>query len=483
MDARNDGHRLRYVHAVQSVLVGLGLGLGACHSQPLDAIEDLENPETCKQCHPQHYDQWSGSMHAYASIDPVFVAMNKRGQREAQLGTFCVQCHAPMAVALGLTDGTDFDPTTLPPQALGVTCYFCHNVEKIEADHNNGIVLALDQTMRGGTQNPVHSPAHDSVYDKAMDGSLLRSSEMCGSCHDVITPAPNNIELERTYSEWQGSLFAMPDPEHPSTEDSCGGCHMQSSTDVIADGPGLDVGTRYLGYHEHVWPGIDQAMTPGFPNPDVLLTDMQRDLFQAVTIVAPTPVVGAPTGGVCLVPPGILTVRMVAAGPGHMFPSGAAQDRRAWLEVIAYDAAGAVMLDTSVPVGQDPTEDPNLQNGAQGGADRFWDRTFKTDGTPAHFFWDVASETTNQLLRATLPMKADHSTTAQFNIPNYSAVDHITTRMLVLPIDYATLNDLVSSGDLDPSIVAMDQPLDLLTTTHVTWEKSTATSELGFCNP
>ena len=42
-------------------------------------------------------------MHAYAADDPVFVAMNKRGQRETngELGTFCVKCHAPMAVANG----------------------------------------------------------------------------------------------------------------------------------------------------------------------------------------------------------------------------------------------------------------------------------------------------------------------------------------------------------------------------------------------
>ena len=107
-------------------------------------------------CHPQHYTQWSGSMHAYSSDDPVFLAMNARGQRETnnQLGTFCVQCHAPMAVALKLTDGTNFDPTTLPPTARGITCFFCHNVESVDADHNNGLVLALDDTMRGGVQNP-----------------------------------------------------------------------------------------------------------------------------------------------------------------------------------------------------------------------------------------------------------------------------------------------------------------------------------------
>src|SRR5215510_11459279 len=134
-------------------------------------IAKLQDPETCNECHPKHFTQWSGSMHGYASDDPVFVAMNKRGQRETggQLGTFCVKCHAPMAVELGLTNGADFDPARLPATARGVTCYFCHNVQSVEDTHNNGLALAMDQTMRGGVSDPVTSPAHHARYDKLMD--------------------------------------------------------------------------------------------------------------------------------------------------------------------------------------------------------------------------------------------------------------------------------------------------------------------------
>src|SRR4051812_42737985 len=65
------------------------------------AREKLLDPETCKECHQKHFEEWSGSMHAYASKDPVFRAMNERGQRETngELGDFCVKCHAPMAVS------------------------------------------------------------------------------------------------------------------------------------------------------------------------------------------------------------------------------------------------------------------------------------------------------------------------------------------------------------------------------------------------
>src|ERR1700759_3040457 len=69
------------------------------------ALTTLQDPETCKACHAEHYAEWQSSMHAYAAKDPVFIAMNERGQRETNgaLGDFCVKCHAPMALELGLT--------------------------------------------------------------------------------------------------------------------------------------------------------------------------------------------------------------------------------------------------------------------------------------------------------------------------------------------------------------------------------------------
>src|SRR3954452_13466818 len=81
----------------------------ACSSPPeantFLSRDDLLEPTACQGCHQDHYDEWAGSMHAYAADDPVFIAMNQRGQRETNgsLGTFCVNCHAPMAVRLGAT--------------------------------------------------------------------------------------------------------------------------------------------------------------------------------------------------------------------------------------------------------------------------------------------------------------------------------------------------------------------------------------------
>src|SRR4051812_25756307 len=82
------------------------------------SVEQLMDPKTCAECHSKQYAEWSGSMHDYASADPLFVALNKRGQDEAQLGTFCAGCHALLAVRTGAThDGANL--SSLPERLQG----------------------------------------------------------------------------------------------------------------------------------------------------------------------------------------------------------------------------------------------------------------------------------------------------------------------------------------------------------------------------
>jgi hypothetical protein len=457
---------MRAVICAAVVVAAIGPGCGGDDGAVLP-IAELQDPNTCTRCHSRHYTEWSGSMHAYASEDPVFVAMNKRGQRETggQLGTFCVKCHAPMAVELGLTDGKTFDPTQLPAAAKGVTCYFCHNVKSVADTHNNGLVLASDQTMGGGLAGPVGSPAHHSAYDKLMD-STVNASEMCGSCHDVVTP--RGVPLERTYQEWQTTFFSQPDPQHHL---SCGSCHMPSSTDVIADAPGLSVKSRANGFHEHLWPAIDQALTP-FPQAEALAAGIKRDLDPAVAIVGPASFTSnVQSGGICLDPPGVLRVRIDSIGTAHDWPSGAAQDRRAWLELIAYDTANTVVFQTGVvPDGMDPEQ--------IAGTSGLFDLVTKDDGTPAHFFWDVVHVDSKNLLRPPVTLDKnspafDHSSNLMFHVEGvFTRIDHITARIRIRPLSYAMLNDLVSSGDLDAAVVSRLQTLEIFGTQR-TWDTAT----------
>ena len=136
--------------------LAFGAGAGGCSTKSSSSgsssyisTADLMNPKNCATCHADHFKQWSGSMHAYASDDPVFVAMNARAQRESKgaVGSFCVGCHAPLAVRTGATtDGLNL--ATLPASLKGVTCFFCHTADKIDGLHNDMVHLAGDDTMR-----------------------------------------------------------------------------------------------------------------------------------------------------------------------------------------------------------------------------------------------------------------------------------------------------------------------------------------------
>jgi hypothetical protein len=465
------------------------LAVVAC-SDPKYAVEDLQDPSTCMECHDKHYQQWSGSMHAYAAEDPVFVAMNKRGQRETngELGDFCINCHAPMAVRLGLATGADYDPATLPEKAKGVTCYFCHNVDEVTSDHNNGLVLAMDQTMRGGVQNPSESAAHNSAYDTRMAGRK-NNSEICGSCHDVVTPA--GVHIERSFAEWKETIFAQPNPTPESFQhQTCASCHMFPSSEAIAAGGG----NRQFGFHEHTLGAIDQALTP-FPETDEQARVVKRDLDAALTIVGLRPLGSKePYGGICVEPTGNLTVRLDTLNVGHMFPSGASQDRRSWVEVKAYNAAGDVIFESGVvPDGMDPEDIGDKYVNCTAGPEScsgFWDRTFKADGSPAHFFWEVATVDSKLLKPQTIldpnATGYDHSTTVKYQLgPLAQQIDRVEAKLKMRALPFHVLDELIASGDLDASIRGQLKTLESRGAMSV-WTKATAGTGLAMntgCNP
>lgn len=459
-------------------------------SGPKYSVEMLQDPNTCLECHPQHYTEWSGSMHAYAATDPVFRAMHARGQRETsgELGLFCVSCHAPIAVQTGvITEANvrDFDFDTLAPKDDGITCFFCHNVERVNGDHNNPLQLAMDQTMRGGIRNAVHNEAHFSSYAELMDNDFDdNTSAMCGACHDIVNPL--GVHVERTFLEWKGSIFATNSDK--SARVSCGSCHMEPFDGVIADYPGVT--SRPFALHDHQFVGIDQALVD-FPQ------RAEQDLALRTFLEGSSKIVGAartpgtaPPGGVCVQPDGIF-VRIDAISLGHNFPSGSAFDRRAWLEVIAYDAevGGNVVFQRGVvPDGMDPEElgETDLLG--------LWDRAKKANGETAHFLWEVASieDRRDQLGRL-----ADVLTPATTNVPTDPEFDHsvkqlytaaaplrnqikrVEARLLVRPVSFALLRDLVDSGDLDLSMI---DPQKTLVVSTSTWLDSTK-NPTTFCNP
>ena len=476
-----------------SLALGLTLALAsACgradeKPDPTDEwdLEALQDPETCAECHPVHYREWLGSMHAYAGDDPVFRAMNARGQRETDgaLGDFCVACHAPVAVALGLTeDGLELD--AVPQKHRGVTCWYCHQVDGIDSNHaggthNNPLTLAFDGLMRADVASPVTSPIHGAERSDLHSRDSLASAAMCGSCHDIVTPA--GAHIERTYAEWLASFYSDVTPDDPDRPElyalTCNDCHMRRETAAIASYPGApDDRDR----HSHMFVGVDVAVSE-FPDAELgpqlraeqlaAIAEVRKNSLCASLCVREDP----DTGGA------EVRVWLHNEAAGHSWPSGATPDRRAWLELVARDQADAVVfesgvVDASTPIAE--LDDPHL-----------WllrDRIFDAEGAETHMFWEAASYESELLEVPSEFGVAGHAQTwAERAYPLASAPSSVQMRVLLRAMGREVLEDLVASGDLDPAVLDRFDtfsipPAELVWTPEAA-EPSTGAIDYGTC--
>lgn len=449
--------------ALKAKLVLLAmLSLAACSSSPstptLLTRDQLLDPQTCQGCHPDQYSQWSGSMHAYSSKDPVFRAMNQRGQRETsgQLGPFCVKCHAPMALHEGATtDGLNLDQ--VPDQLHGVTCFFCHSVASVDGAHNNPLTLAADNILRGPFSDPMAAGrTHQAAYSTLVDRETADSAGLCGSCHDIQAPPGGNIE--RTFQEWQATAFPT------VLGQTCAECHMPQSTELVAVANVPNAPLRRA--HDHSSPGVDVALTD-FPNKPEQLAMVQSSLDPTLqTALCVEPFAGGAK----------LSAIVDNAGAGHSFPSGSAQDRRAWFEVTAYAGGNVVYSSGVVPAGTPVVSSPDPD---------LWllrDCMFDTDGGQVDMFWNAASYDGNALPAiVTFDISSPDfylGHKQRFFPPSGEPIptpDRITLSVHLMPIGFDVLDDLIASGDLDAGFRAVMPTFDIGATLEWTPDAGTHT--------
>jgi hypothetical protein len=347
-----------------------------------------------------------------------------------------------MALRTGATtDGLNLED--LPQHLQGVTCFFCHSVSAVEGTHNNPLVLAYDGVMRGGISNPVENSAHLSSYSSLHDRKVPNSAAVCGSCHDVVTPS--GFHLERTFLEWQQSIFGQADMDSFL---SCGDCHMSGRTEAVADGAGLPIRRR----HSHLMPGVDIALTP-FEGHEDHVNAVQEALDYALE------------AHLCMAEDKKLTVRIGNLSAGHSFPSGAAHNRRVWLEARAFSNGEEVwthgILPEDVPLAESTTD--NLFS--------FFDHALDANGDEALMIWDVA-ESEHSLLEApnSLDLTSTFADQHQFRVFDLSGleVDQVEIKVKMRPMALHILQSLIDSGDLAPEIRAA-VPTFTLKSTEVLW--------------
>ncbi len=347
--------------------------------------------EYCGNCHVEHYRQWSGSMHAYATKDPVFIAMVEKGiaDTEGRLDQFCVQCHAPVASRKGQLpviegDGThtmDLDLTN-PLIADGVQCVTCHSIERVNGTQNADFDLS-EVSYFGPTgseaANIPHPVAKSPLFNDPAQKSLL-----CGSCHDVLNP--NGARLEATFSEWYSNDFNAPqDPEQHKT---CGDCHMPTYQGPITENGPIKT------LHSHRFIGVDQALIADFPQKEEQARLIQDLLAEAAHLEVRY-------NGINKDGDAVVVVAVENVNNGHNLPSGSTADRQVWAHVRITDETGTLVYESGAL-----DENGDLADGVEGHSRNpeadpelllFGQFIYGADGEHVLFPWEAHQYTDNLL--------------------------------------------------------------------------------------
>ena len=298
-------------------------------SSPTLSPENFRSSNTCAACHPNHYAQWKTSMHAYATVDPVWRALVaiRQADYNGERDQFCIQCHSAIATRGGEVypnfSFDDFSPISLE----GITCESCHKVSGLERTFNSGHTLDETGPIRGPIEDPVPNTFHESQYSPLHD-----TSDFCGGCHDVIEH--QGLNLERPFEEW------VPSPAAKEGR-NCQSCHMPTYRGKAATGD--DVPERD-NLHNHRFIGVDMPLSDTFITDPELLEELRGEV---VALLKSAGEIELETSSNIRAGEQLdlfVTVRNLI--DAHNLPTGATFNRQLWVAVTATDAEGKVLYQT-----------------------------------------------------------------------------------------------------------------------------------------
>jgi len=357
-------------------------------TQPFEGAV-LVDPQGCATCHGDYdlavepWETWRGSMMGQAQRDPLFLATMVIAEQDApSSGDLCLRCHTPGGWQEGRSVDTSGGLVT-ELDRWGVQCDFCHRI--VDNTYVPGVsppedLIVLDDIdplpLQYGNGQFINDPdpwrrgprADADASHQFLESPIHRSSDLCGTCHDVSNPvftrvgthdyAPtafdeqhpdsdvrNMFPVERTFSEWSQSEYASIGVYAPQFAgdkadgivSTCQDCHMRDVTGKACNEAGAptrtDMGLHDLTGGNTFVPDIIPLFFPGEVDVAALEAGKARarTMLQMAATLAVTP---EPTG---------LTVR-VTNETGHKLPSGYPEGRRVWLNVEARDSQDIVVF-------------------------------------------------------------------------------------------------------------------------------------------
>ncbi|MBI4211640.1 MAG: hypothetical protein HY540_03295 [Deltaproteobacteria bacterium] len=190
------------------------------HASPTPSSHEISKKgftpsHVCASCHQTIAENWKGSMHANATVDPIFytVFLEASHATNGKTDVLCLSCHAPTT---RLTKETDLQN---PLVKEGVNCDFCHSVTGVHLSSSETLDVAPSQKKWGpikGANSPVHETGYSPLFEQA---------EFCGSCHQYTNE--HGVAIFDTYAEWKKSPQAK-------LGETCQTCHMPKRPGLIA---------------------------------------------------------------------------------------------------------------------------------------------------------------------------------------------------------------------------------------------------------
>ncbi len=352
------------------------------------AAAPFSHSDDCVACHnaltaPSGEDvsigaAWRSTMMANSARDPYFHASLRRETmdhptRAAEIQDECAACHVPIghrtahaagrsAVVLQALDGGGTAAAAAEPDRLagdGVSCTVCHQIAPdglgSPASFNGNFVVrppradGVREAFGPFDVDPGRHTIMRSVTGfEQVEGGHVRQSELCATCHTLITQAFDrdgrvigSLPEQMNYQEWRHSAFY-------DEGRSCQSCHMPRAAGPIRVSSVL--GAERDGLSRHAFVGGNAFMLrllnrfrdelgveapPEALEATARLTERQLS-YDTATVEATAP---QRSGD------GIEFDVVVRNLTGHKFPTGY-PSRRAWLHVTVTDDGGQVLFES-----------------------------------------------------------------------------------------------------------------------------------------
>jgi hypothetical protein len=346
----------------------------------------FKTSDNCMACHNGLFTQagedvslganWSATMMANSARDPYWQATVRREildhpEASADIQHECATCHMPMARYQAKTENRKAEVFANLPggsasgtdEALlaqdGVSCSLCHQITPEGLGTPASLVggFHVDTTAKLGERS-VYGPIEidsgrqeimrSAAGHKPQAGAHIQSSELCASCHTLITDALGASDKpigklfeQMPYQEWQHSSYA--------NSQSCQDCHMPQVDSAVPISAVL--GQARDGVNRHDFRGGNffiQRMLNRYRN-ELAVTASSQALENAANRTEAHLKSGA-AGNITIdsvdVQNGTLEAALtVTNAGGHKLPT-AYPSRRLWIQLTVHNAAGAVVFES-----------------------------------------------------------------------------------------------------------------------------------------